>query len=126
MPFIHIKSLPFDRALNVTSVLEGLAKDFAKGTGVGLEHVTATWEFLPTGHYVVAGKAESHQPENSHPVLVDLLSPDCNSPEKVEKMLHVVASSISKRAKIPISNIFINHRQARSGMVFDAGEVGRW
>lgn len=126
MPFIHIKSLPFDRALNVTSVLEGLAKDFAKGTGVGLEHVTATWEFLPAGHYAVAGKAESHQPENSHPVLVDLLSPDFNPPEKVEKMLHVVASSISKRAKIPISNIFINHRHAYSGMVFDAGEIGRW
>jgi hypothetical protein len=126
MPFIHIKSLPFDRVLNVTSVLEGLAKDFAKETGVGLEHVTATWEFLPAGHYVVAGNAEAHQPENSHPVLVDLLSPDFNRPEKIGKMLHVVASSISKRAKIPISNIFINHRQAHSGMVFDAGEIGRW
>jgi phenylpyruvate tautomerase PptA (4-oxalocrotonate tautomerase family) len=126
MPFIHIKSLPFDRSFNVTSVLEGLSKDFAKGTGLGLQYVTATWEFFPAGHYAVAGKAESHQPENSHPVLVDLLSPDFNSPEKVEKMLHIVASSISKRAKLPISNIFINHRQAHSGMVFDAGEVGRW
>jgi hypothetical protein len=126
MPFIHIKSLPFDRPLNVTSVLEGLAKDFAKGTRIALEHVTATWEFLPAGHYVVAGRAESHQPESSHPVLVDLLSPDFNSPEKVEKMLQVVASSISKRAKVPINNIFINHRRAQSGMVFDSGEVARW
>jgi phenylpyruvate tautomerase PptA (4-oxalocrotonate tautomerase family) len=126
MPFIHVKSLPFDRTFNVASVLEGLTKDFAKGTGIGLEHVTATWEFLPSGHYAVAGKTASHQPENSHPVLVDLLSPDFNPPEKIETMLRVIASSISKQAKIPINNIFINHRQAHSGMVFDAGEIARW
>lgn len=126
MPFIHIKSLPFEKSFKVTSVLEGLTKDFAKGTSIGLEHVTATWEFLPSGHYAVAGKTVSHQPQDSHPVLVDLLSPDFNGPVKVEKMLKVIAASISKRARIPIENIFINHRQAHSGMVFDAGEIVRW
>lgn len=59
-------------------------------------------------------------------MLVDLLAPDFNSEETVEKMLKTVALSISKRAHIPISNIFINHRQAHSGMVFDAGEIARW
>lgn len=126
MPFIHVKSLPFDRTFNVASVLEGLTKDFAKGASIGLEHVTATWEFLPARHYAVGGKTATHQPENSHPVLVDLLSPDFNPPEKIEKMLEVIASSISKHAKIPINNIFINHRQAHSGMVFDVGEIARW
>ena len=110
----------------MASVLEGLTKDFAEGVGVGLEHVTATWEFLPAGHYAVGGKAASNQPDKSHPVLVDLLSPDFNAPDKIERMLRVVASSISKRVKIPISTIFINHRQAHSGMVFDAGEIARW
>ncbi len=126
MPFIHIKSLPFVPSFNVASVLEGLTKDFAKGIGVGVEHVTATWEFLPAGHYAVGGTAANNQPESSHPVLVDLLSPDFNAPEKIEKMLRVVASSLSERVKIPISTIFINHRQAHSGMVFDAGEIARW
>jgi phenylpyruvate tautomerase PptA (4-oxalocrotonate tautomerase family) len=126
MPFIHVKSLPFGRAFDMASVLEGLTHDFAEGTSIGLEHVTATWEFLPPGHYAVAGKAESRQPDNSHPVLVDVLSPDFNPSEKIEKMLRVIASSISARVKIPIDNIFINHRQARSGMVFDAGEIERW
>lgn len=126
MPFIHVKSLPFDRAFNVASVLEGLTKDFARGVSIDLEHVTATWEFLPAHHYAVAGITVSHQPENSHPVLVDLLSPDFNAAEKIEKMLEVVASSISKQAKIPIDNIFINHRQAHSGRVFDAGKIVRW
>jgi phenylpyruvate tautomerase PptA (4-oxalocrotonate tautomerase family) len=126
MPFIHVKSLPFDPPLKVSAVIEGLTKDFAKGTGIGLEHVTATWEYLPAGHYAVAGKAQSHQPDTAHPVLVDLLSPDFNQPAQIEKMLRAVASSISKRAKVPITNIFINHRHAHSGMVFDAGEVVQW
>ena len=125
MPFIHIKSLPFSRSFDMTSVVEGLTKDFAKETGIALEHVTATWEFLPAGHYAVAGKTATHQPENSHPVLVDFLSPDFNPPEKIEKMLLVIASSISKRVNISVNNIFINHRPAHSGMVFDAGEIAR-
>lgn len=126
MPFIHVKSLPFESALKVRAVVEGLTEDIAKGTGIGLEHVTVTWEFLLPGHYAVAGKTSPRQPKESHPVLVDLLAPDINSAKQVEKMLHVVASSISKRVKIPIKNIFINLRQAHSGLVFDAGEVVRW
>lgn len=126
MPFIHIKSLPFDKPFNVRAVIEGLTKDFAKGTGVGLEHVTSTWEFLLQGHYAVAGKAASHQPQDSHPVLVELLAPDFNSAGDVEKMLSTVASSISKRTKIPTKNIFIDYRQTHAGMVFDAGEIVRW
>ena len=126
MPFIHVRSLPFEEPLDVSALVESLTKDFAKATGVGLEHVTATWDFLPAGQYAVAGKAAQRQPRGSHPVLVDLLAPDFNSSDDVEGMLHSVASSISKRAKVPIVNIFINYRQAVSGAVFDAGEVVRW
>lgn len=126
MPFIHVKSLPLDKPIDISAVIEELTKDFAEETGIGLEHVTATWEYFPQGHYAVAGKAASRQPMDSHPVLVDLLAPDFNTAEAVEKMLAAVASSISKRAKISIDNIFINHRQAQSGMVFDSGEIVTW
>jgi phenylpyruvate tautomerase PptA (4-oxalocrotonate tautomerase family) len=126
MPFIHIRSLPFDKSFDMATVLEGLTKDFAKGTGIGLEHVTATWEFFAPGHYAVAGKAAQYQPQDSHPVLVDLLAPDFNSAATVEKMLTTVSASISKHTKVAATNIFINHRQAHSGMVFDAGEIVEW
>lgn len=126
MPFIHIKSLSFDPPLKVGAVIEGLTKDFAKGTGIGIEHVTATWEFLLPGHYAVAGKAAATQPPTTHPLLVDLLSPDFNSLAQIEKMLRVTASSLAKRAQVPIENIFIHHRPARAGMVFDAGKTERW
>ena len=126
MPFIHVKSLPFDEPRDVGTVLEGLTLDFAEATGVGLEHVTATWEFLPEGNYAVAGSAALHQPQASHPVLVELVAPDFNSTEDVETMLETVASSISKRAKVQKDNIFISYRDVGSGMVFDRGEVVRW
>jgi phenylpyruvate tautomerase PptA (4-oxalocrotonate tautomerase family) len=126
MPFIHVKSLPFDPPLNIIALVEGITKDFAEGADIALEHVTATWELFPIGHYAVAGKTVSHQPKVSHPVLVDVLTPDFNKSSEVEKMLRVVASSISTRANVPIKNIFINHRYAHSGMVFDAGEIVKW
>ena len=126
MPFIHVKSLPFDRLFDASAALAGITRDFAKETGIALEHVTATWEFLAPGHYASAGNAASRQPRGSHPVLVELLAPDFNSEAKVEKMLAAVASSISKRARVPVTNIFVNFRPARSGMVFDAGDIVRW
>jgi hypothetical protein len=126
MPFIHVKSLPFDPPLNMNTVVEGITKDFASGTGIELEHVTATWEFLSSGNYAVAGSASHTQPEASHPVLVDLLSPDFNQPEKIETMLRTVSAGISERTKVPLNNIFINHRVAHSGMIFDKGHIVRW
>jgi phenylpyruvate tautomerase PptA (4-oxalocrotonate tautomerase family) len=124
VPFIHIKSLPFE--LDVGAVLEGVSRDLAKATGVELRHVHATWEFLQPRHYAVAGRASLRQPKSSHPLLVDLLAPDFNDARVVEAMLACVASSLAKRARVARDNIFINHRQAHSGMVFDAGKVERW
>ena len=126
MPFIHVKSLPFDGAFQAEEVVAGITADFAVSTGIGLEHVTATWEFFQPRHYAVAGKVAESQPQNSHPVLVDLLAPDFNDMETITKMLSSVAESIAKRTGVPQQHIFINHRQAHSGMVFDAGEVVRW
>jgi hypothetical protein len=126
VPFIHIKSLPPSEPLDVGVILEGFSRDFAEEVGIGLQHVHATWEFLQPRHYAVAGKVRDHQPSSSHPILVELLSPDFNDAKTIEAMLNCVASSLAKRARVPRSNIFINHRQARSGMVFDAGSVERW
>lgn len=126
MPFVHIKSLPFEEVFDADSVLEGITKDFAKATGIGLEHVTATWEFFLPGHYALAGKVASRQPRNSHPILVDLLAPDFNNTDTIATMLKSIANSIAKRVDVPLENIFINHRQAHSCMVFDAGEIVRW
>lgn len=126
MPFIHIKSLPFTRSLNMAAVLEGISHDFSKETETDLKHVHATWQFFEPGHYAVNGEVHADQAKSSHPVLVDLLTPDFDDEERIETMLTSLAASIAKRANINKKNIFINHRYAHSGMVFDNGRVERW
>ncbi len=126
MPFIHIKCLPFADEPDTAALLEGLCDDFTAATGIGIEHVTATWEWLAPGHYAVGGKAANEQPAGSHPCLVDLLAPDFNADDDVEGMLVAIADSLAARAGIARDNIFINQRAAHSGRVFDAGEIVRW
>lgn len=126
MPFVHVKSLPFETSIDISAAVEKISRDLAAATGIGLEHIAVTWTFFAPGRYAVAGKCISHQPMDSHPVLVDLLMPDFNSPEAVENMLKSAAFSICQHTDVPVQNIFINYQQARSGMVFDRGQVMRW
>ena len=126
MPFIHIKSLPFEKPIDIPTAVTNISNDFLRRNGVAIEHITVTWEFMYPGHYAVAGVVAEHQPTATHPVLVDLLAPDFNSQDQVIKMLQAAADSISKHVNIPIGNIFINFHQAHAGMVFDAGEVVQW
>lgn len=126
MPFIHIKSLALQHDVSIRTAVEQICGDFSLETGTAPEHVTVTWEYMMSGHYAVAGKAATQQPLHSHPILVDVLVPDSHSAETVERMMRCVADSIAKRAGIPRENIFINCRTAKSGMVFNAGDIVRW
>ena len=126
MPFIHIKSLPFDPPIDAGPALMVVSREFAAATGVDLEHVTATWEFLAPHHYAVAGETAASQVPDSHPVLVDLLAPDFNSPETVQTMLEAVAQSIARVSGVASQNVFVNYREAHAGQVLDAGEIVRW
>ena len=126
MPFIHIRSLPFDRAFKPAAVLTGMSKDFAAATGIALRHVTATWSFIEPGCYAAGGVTASSQPADSHPVLVDVLAPDFSPSQAIQGMLETIAASIAKRARVPRENIFIHYRRAHSGMVYDVGQVVRW
>ncbi len=126
MPFIHIKSLPYRTPLDVPEVITGICRDFAHANDIALEHVHATWEFFAPGHFAKGDSAPRFQPEGPHSILVDLLTPDFNGIATVAKMLQTLADSIATRAKVPVRKIFINHRAAHSGMVFDDGEIVKW
>jgi phenylpyruvate tautomerase PptA (4-oxalocrotonate tautomerase family) len=126
MPFIHVKSLPFKGRFDIQAVVEGVSKKFARDSGVGLEHVAVTWEFLMEGAYAVGGQASHHQPRVSHPILVDLLAPDFNDADTIAHMMRAVAHSIAVHTGVTVANVFVNYRQAHAGMVFDSGEVIRW
>lgn len=126
MPFIHIKSLPFEEPKSISVILCRINLDFANRLDVPLEQVHSTWEYFQPGHFAKGDLAPKCQPDSFHSVLVDLLTPDFNATLTCEMMLQVIAASLAKHAKIPIGKIFINHRQARSGMVFDDGKLVRW
>ena len=126
MPFIHIRSLHFEKSLDASKVIKEITEDFSIATGVAIEHITVTWEFVTPGHYAVAGKVVEYQSMESHPLLVDLLIPDFNSAQEIEDMVRETAKSISRRVKIPVDNIFVHGHVARSGRVFDAGEIVHW
>ena len=126
MPVIQIRSLPLEQDVDLGDVVAAVTADFAERTGIAAEHVSATWTLLAPGHYAVAGESAASQPSDTHPVLVDLLAPDFNPPERIEAMLRAAAASVSQRAGVPETNVFVVCHAARSGMVFDAGEVLRW
>jgi len=126
MPFILIKSLPLKNPVDISAVLRGINRDFSKKTGIALMHLHSTWEFYPPGHYAKGDTTPEHQPEARHPIIVDLLTPDFNDAETIRLMLQTIAESIAACLPFPINNIFINHRQAHSGMVFDDGKVVEW
>ena len=108
------------------SVIAGITKDFSDILGIDPNQVHTTWDFFNPKHYVKGNKTSSIQPRYDFPIIVELLTPSFNSTETNTLMLETLAESIAQRAEFPINNIFINHCQAQSGMVFDDGKIVRW
>ncbi|MDH5767320.1 MAG: hypothetical protein OEZ38_14995 [Gammaproteobacteria bacterium] len=126
MPFIHIKSLPFKQAFESASTLININREFSEKNNIPEFHIHSSWEFYLPGHYAKGDQAPSEQPDNFHPVIVDLLTPDFNDNQTIAGMLSSLADSIHRHAPVAIDRIFINHRQAHSGMIFDDGKVVSW
>lgn len=127
MPFIHIKSLPFERPFDAASVLQGISKDFSQGVRIDLAHVAATWTFFAPGHYANAGKTCAVQTDSaSHPVLIQLLAPDFNTSDRIRLMLECLAEVVAAQAGLKKECLFIEYRMAHSGQVYDCGSVVTW
>ena len=126
MPFIHITSLPFAAAFDVPAAIIAIGNEFSAATDIPAEHVTVTWRYLAENHYAINGATAAHQPGATHPLLVELLAPDFNTPEQVATMLRALARSVAAHCSVAEQNIFIDFRAARSGCVFDDGEIVHW
>ena len=125
MPVIHIRSLPLKPGLNAGEVACELSRRFAAKLKIDLEHVSVYWDSNPTC-YAVGGVVLDSQPDDAHPVLVNVLAPDFNSPQKIESMLRAIARELSALTGIEESNVFVCYQAARSREVFDAGDIVDW
>ena len=94
MPFIQVKSLPFEEAFNASKAVEAITRDFATDNSIPIIHVHTTWEFYQSGCYAKGEDAPSFQPNFNHPIIVDLLTPDFNKIVIIEVMLTSLAKSI--------------------------------
>jgi hypothetical protein len=126
MPFLHVRSLPPAAPFDVEAAVRATSAAFCAGAGVDERHVTVTWQLLAPGSYAAAGATAAAQPDASHPVLVELVASDANPPQRLEAMLLAAARAVAAQARVPDRNVFVELRPARSGLVYDEGEVVRW
>ena len=126
MPFVHIRSLPVGTDFDAAEAVRTISAEFAAGAGVDEQHVTVTWQTFEPGHYASTGETAAAQPAGSHPILVELFAPDSNSEARIGRMLQVVAAAVAAQAGVEPGNVFVRFHAARSGQVFDRGELVRW
>ncbi len=126
MPYIRITSLPFNPPLAIDQVLVRVSEDFSQQMGIALKHISVSWHFFEKNHYVVAGNASEFQSKQSHPIMVTILAPDFTQQPTIEKMLFSVAKSLARLTGVDEKNIFITYQAARSGQVFDNGQLVHW
>ncbi|MGF1546613.1 MAG: hypothetical protein ACFCUG_04770 [Thiotrichales bacterium] len=126
MPVIQIKSLPFAEPKDLGKLVEAVSADFARDAEIALKYVSVTWELLPPHSYAVAAVTQPTQPRASHPVLVNLLTPDFNTNDQITTMIESLAQAIARHAGIRVENIFIAQQPAKSGRIFDSGKIVRW
>lgn len=125
MPIIRITSLPFENQ-DSSAWPKAVCEAFSTATEIPLQHVSVTWQLLPCGHYAHAGHNTYYQPNNSHPLIVEILLPDFYALDRVEKIMQCTVSAIHDVVGMPKENIFVQVNRARSGAVYDEGRVVRW
>jgi hypothetical protein len=126
MPFIHIKSLPQTGNSDLQSIMRQLSSRFAEEMDMHENNIAITWQVLKPDSYLNNGGFATQQPQDSHPVMVDLLVPDFNSRPRIEKMMECIVELLAVTLSIPVGNIFMHCRLAASGMVLDKGEIVKW
>ncbi len=125
MPFVHIKSLPVvNSGFEISDALSTISSHLSMATDIPCEYITVTWEYFECGHYLV-GSNHGHYHDSAHPLIINVLIPDFNSDGAIKRVMNAVTESLGLLG-FEKEEIFINLNLARSGMVYDKGEIIRW
>ena len=126
MPFIHIRSLPLGEKADIPRVLRKVSSRFAADTGVAERHITVTWEYFPSGHYLFGAQSGAAFDARRHQILVELLVPDFNAEETAAQMMRSIALALTQTLNLPNKCIFIHCRYAHANRVMEGTEVVQW
>lgn len=126
MPCIIVKALPLEDPGRIPAILQAISRRFAEAAGIEQLHVTVTWETLAPGCYAKGGKVADRHDFDTHPLMAELFVPDGNDEETIAFMLHTLAEILSEEVGFPIHCQFIHCRLAKSGHVYDDGEIPTW
>lgn len=125
MPFVHIKSLPVAKSgFDISDALSTVSSHLSLATDIPTEFITVTWEYFDNGHYLV-GENYGHWHDTGHPLLINILIPDFNSKSAIKRVMSSVTEALGLLG-FEKEEVFINLNLARSGMVFDRGEIVEW
>lgn len=124
MPVISIKTLPLDEdEVRTPDILKKLCTTVSQELNYKPSHVWATWEYIAPHLYSVGNYSVPFQPQSTHAPLVRVLAFEGKSKREIEALLHVIARVLAQELKVDLGNIFIEYSEARSGKLYDGGQV---
>jgi phenylpyruvate tautomerase PptA (4-oxalocrotonate tautomerase family) len=124
MPIITIKSLPIDEdEMRTPDILKKVCTAVALRMNYQPNHVWATWEFISPHLYTTGNYSVGAQPQSTHAPLVRIISFEGKSKRDIEAIIQTVAETLSSELKIDIANVFIEYTEAKSGKIFDGGQI---
>ena len=126
MPFVHIKSLPFENKSHVAATLRQISRQLADTNNIDQRHITVTWEYYESQHYLGSGAAGARFDPQHHQIIVDLMVPDFNNAASVETMMHTIATTVMQAMDLPENCIFIRCQLVPSGHVMEGGHIVQW
>lgn len=124
MPVISIKTLPLDEdEVRTPDILKKLCTTVSQELNYKPSHVWATWEYIAPHLYTVGNYSVPFQPQSTHAPLVRVLAFEGRSKKEIDALLHVIARVLAQELKVDLGNIFIEYAEARSGKLYDGGQV---
>lgn len=124
MPILHIKALPQSESARIGPALKRTTVAISEIYGCSPSNVWATWDEVTPGWYVEGENEASIQSKNTHPPICELICFEGKSPQVIEKVLEIAASTLSKELGIE-NNIFMTYREAKSGQVIAGNGIVR-
>lgn len=122
MPVIQIQALPQPADRDIPALLARLCRVVADTVDLPPDYVSATWQTIAPGRYVVGSDPAMAQPRTSHPIIVDLVAFEMSDRDKIRDLLRAVGRLLEDALGLP-GNVFILFHSSRAGEVYDGGEV---